>query len=102
MKRSRVFLFGQALALLVAMLPFVPVIPGAATYEGVGPAAGHTIGRRVPGTERFLLMRGRLYLLRQRTWRALVLVTLIRDVQWREADLQKLHNRFPELVDGSW
>jgi hypothetical protein len=102
MTRAKHFLMGQFLALLVASLPFVPVFPGVATYDGVGAASGDSIGRPMIGSKRYVLEKGRLYLLRQRTWHALVVTTLVREVAWREADLQELRQRFPECDDGSW
>jgi hypothetical protein len=100
--RAKLFLLGQSLALLIASLPFMPIIPGSALYQGVGSASGHCIGRRMVSQRRFLVEDGKLYLLRQRTWRALALTTLVREVKWREADLQELRHRFPQLDDGTW
>lgn len=84
------------LLLILPLLPFLPMLPGTATFEGVGVARGQKIHRRV-SSERFLLEGGKLYLLRQQTWHALVLITYVREIKWSSKEMEDLRRRFPEL-----
>src|SRR5258705_4322929 len=66
--------YWMAGVLLVLVLAFVPIFPGTATYQGVGPATGAKLS--VPGGSReFIIEGGKLYLLRQRTRHAILLTT---------------------------
>jgi hypothetical protein len=101
MKRAILICWWSAWLLVpfVILLPFVPVFPGMATYEGTGSAHGQRIGRR-SSSGQFLLVEGRLYLLRQQTWHGLFLTTCVRRVTWNEDKLRELRQRFPEVVIG--
>jgi hypothetical protein len=90
------------LAIFLSIVAFVPVFPGAATYESVGLAKSDTIGRPVRGSTEFMIRNGKLYLLRQRTWHAFLITTFVQHIEWREVELERLRSRFPELSDGTW
>jgi hypothetical protein len=88
--------------LILIALSFIPVFPGVATYEAVGPARGQKITQRV-GSQKFILKDGRLYLLRNETRHALVLVTYFRKVTWGEKELDELRKHHAELdVEALW
>jgi hypothetical protein len=88
------------LVALVA-LAFVPIFPGKATYDGIGAAKGLNIVRKDVGTP-FVIEGGKLYLLRQKTWHALVLVTRVKHFSFDlpGSDLDNLKKEFPELRDN--
>jgi hypothetical protein len=81
--------------MFMTVLPFVPVFPGRATYEGVGAAHGDSINCDIR-SQKSLLIGGKLYLLKRQTWHALVLLTFVRNVRWSEAELKALSRRYPE------
>jgi len=91
----------------VLMALFVPILPGTASYErvrpgsisdeGVGLKDDERIVRRGFMAKRFLLDHGKLYLLRQQTWHALVLVTRVHHVTWSADELQELRRQSPEI-----
>ena len=87
--------------LLSPLLLFAPVFPSEmATYECVGPVddpLDRFISRSI-NSQRFILEHGQLYLLYQRTWHAVVLVTWVRHTEWSPGELQELRRKFPELI----
>jgi hypothetical protein len=101
-RRLTLFLSGTLVALLITILPLIPLFPGHAVYEGVGTARGESLIGPRGGSKQFLIRKGKLYLLTERNWRALLINTRIEPVKWSDTDLQRLRNMFPEFVDGTW
>lgn len=100
-KTAKAF-YGTLAIVIILMLAFVPIFPGAAIYRGVGPATGTELHLPESGKE-FILEGGSLYLLHQETRHALVLATYVRRAQWTEEKQKQLRERFPELQnDALW
>lgn len=76
----------------------IPVFPGKAVYVGVGPAQGERI-IRTRNVGPFVLDNGRLYLLQQRTWHALLLVSRVERREWNAEQCRELRLGHPELED---
>jgi hypothetical protein len=89
------------LFLVVPLLLFVPVIPGGATYEGVGPARDLKVHRSAK-SGKFILENGKLYLLRHQVYHAVIITTYIREIRWSPTDLQQLRRHFPELNNDTF
>ena len=84
--------------LLPPLLLFGPVFPSElAIYTRVGSDSFDQSIHRPLNSQGFVLEDGKLYLLRQQTWHALVLVTWVHHIDWSIAELQELRQSFPEL-----
>ena len=77
---------GLCLLLLFGVLFFLPIFPGVSTYEKFGQTIdGDQFTLRGFGP-RYIRRGDDLYLLRYRTWHAVILVTLLQQVNWSPED----------------
>lgn len=84
------------LLLVVAVtVPFIPLIPGRGLYEGVGPANGKSLSGS--GRAKYIFDGRELYLIRQQTGQALILVTWVKVTVWTAEDMARLRRNHPEL-----
>ena len=92
-------------AVILPVLAFVPTLPGNVLYAGVGHASGKSVVRegQLFSTSSYVLNDEDLYLLKQQTWHAMLLVTYVKSTTWGAPEIERLRKEHSEVdVDALW